>query len=77
MPQPTRRSEALPPPSEQLHLPGPSYQPVALALGTTIAVAGIVINFLIVAVGVIIVVWALVLWIRDAREELAELPLEH
>lgn len=67
----------LPPPSEQLHLPGPSYQPFAVAIGSSIAVSGIVISWFIVGLGLIILFWALTLWVRDARAEIAELPLEH
>ena len=69
--------EALPPPSEQLHLPGPSYQPALVALGTTIALAGVVLAWALFAIGMAILVVALVRWIGDAREEMAELPLEH
>ena len=67
----------LPPPSEEIHLPDPSYMPVLLAFGTTIAVVGVVLTWVMVAIGVIIVLVALTRWIRQTREEMAELPLEH
>ncbi len=72
-----RSGGPLPPPPEQLHLPGPSYQPVAVAIGTSIAVAGVVISPYIVGLGLIILFIALIRWVRDARAEMAELPLEH
>jgi uncharacterized membrane protein YidH (DUF202 family) len=47
------------------------------ALGITLALVGVVISLPIVAVGVLITVIALWRWIREARQEVAELPLEH
>ena len=72
-----RDEQALPPPTEEVHLPEPSYLPAALGLGITVAIVGIVMNVVVVAIGVIIAVVALVKWIRQTRREMAELPLEH
>ena len=66
-----------PPPSEQLHLPGPSYLPALVALGTTIALVGVILAWALFAIGMAILVVALARWIREARAEMAELPLEH
>jgi type IV secretory pathway TrbD component len=62
---------------ETVHLPGPSYLPVALAFGLTIAIVGIVLNWVIVGIGVVITLIVLVRWIGETRRETAELPLEH
>ena len=62
---------------EAIHLPGPSYLPVATAFGLTIAIVGIVLNWVIVGIGVVIVVIAVGRWIGETRRETAELPLEH
>jgi hypothetical protein len=62
---------------EAVHLPGPSYLPVATAFGLTIAIVGVVLTWVIVAIGVVIATVAIVRWIRETREEIAELPLEH
>lgn len=70
-------SGTLPPPSEEIHLPDPAYTPVVLAFGVTIVVVGIVLHWAMVAIGLIIALVALTRWIRQAREEMAELPLEH
>jgi hypothetical protein len=67
----------LPPPAEEIHLPEPSYLPVLVALGTMIAVIGVVLSWIIVGIGVLIALVALIRWIRLTREEMAELPLEH
>jgi hypothetical protein len=62
---------------EPIHLPGPSYQPVALAFGLTLAITGVVIFPAISVIGLVIVLVVLWMWIRDTRRETRELPLEH
>ena len=68
---------AVPPPGEPIHLPEPSYLPVIVAAGTTIALIGVVLNWLIFGIGTAIAIVASVRWIRQTRAEMAELPLEH
>ena len=70
-------AQALAQPSEEIHLPDPSYMPVLLAFGVTVVVVGVVLTWVMVAIGLIITLVALVRWIRQTREEMAELPLEH
>ena len=72
-----RPEGALPPPTEEIHLPDPSYLPPLMALGITLMVVGIVLSVFVVAIGAILFVITLVRWIRQTREEMAELPLEH
>jgi len=67
----------VPPPGESIHLPDPSYLPALLAAGTTIALIGVVINLALLVIGVLIALVATVRWVRQTREEMAELPLEH
>jgi hypothetical protein len=62
---------------EAIHLPGPSYQPVALAFGLTLAVTGVVIFPPMCVIGIAIVLVVLYMWVRDTRREIRELPLEH
>ena len=62
---------------ELIHLPGPSYQPVLVALGLTIAVVGVVLAPFLVVIGLVITLITLFRWIRDTRRETSELPLEH
>jgi hypothetical protein len=62
---------------EPIHLPGPSYQPVALALGLTLAITGVVVFPAVSVIGVVIVLVTLYMWIRDTRRDVSELPLEH
>ena len=68
---------ALAPPSEEIHLPEPAYTPVVLAFGVTIIVVGVVLTWVMVVIGALIALVALFRWIRQTREEMADLPLEH
>ena len=69
--------EHVPPPGEPIHLPAPSYLPVLVAAGTTLALVGVVVNLVLLAIGVAVTLVAIVRWVRQTREEIAELPLEH
>ena len=69
-------SEVVPRPTEEVHLPGPSYLPVVVAFGITLALVGVVIGYVILAIGVVITVAAGIRWVRETREEMSELPLE-
>jgi hypothetical protein len=74
--RPLEASE-VPPPGEAIHLPGPSYLPALTALGIAVALVGIVITWPLVVIGLMIAVIAIVRWIRDTRQDISELPLEH
>jgi hypothetical protein len=65
------------PAGEAVHLPGPSYLPVLTAFGISIAVVGVVIWWVLVVIGGLIALVAIIRWIRETREEISELPLEH
>ena len=65
------------PVGETIHLPGPSYLPVVTAAGLSILVIGIVHSWLLVAAGALIALIAIVRWIRETRQDISELPLEH
>jgi hypothetical protein len=67
----------VPPPGEELHLPGPSIQPVLLAFAITIAIVGVTTTVFLVIAGVILTFAVIVVWIRDTRRDIDELPLEH
>jgi len=62
---------------EAIHLPGPSYQPVVLAVALMLAITGVVLFPPVAVIGLVIVLITLFLWIRDTRREISELPLEH
>jgi hypothetical protein len=71
------RTDAAPPSGEPVHLPGPSYLPVIVAAGTTIMLVGVVLNWVVFGLGMAITVFAIARWIRETREEIEDLPLEH
>ena len=62
---------------ETVHLPGPSYLPVATAFGLTIGIVGVVLSWVLVVIGVVIAVIAIGRWISETRQDISELPLEH
>jgi Flp pilus assembly protein TadB len=67
----------VPPAGEEIHLPGPSLQPILLAVGITVALVGVTTSIILVIAGGILTLAVLIRWIRDARREYNELPLEH
>lgn len=75
--RPETPDPSVPPPAEVIHMPEPSYLPVVMAIGITLALIGLIITPVITGIGLIIVVVALVRWIGQARAQMAELPLEH
>jgi hypothetical protein len=48
-----------------------------MAFGITLMIIGLTLGVFVIAVGAIIFLITLVRWIRQTREEMAELPLEH
>jgi hypothetical protein len=73
----TETGRRLPQPTEEVHLPDPSYLPVLVAFGTSIVVTGIVLSWYIVAIGAVITLWSIARWIGQTRREMQHLPLEH
>jgi hypothetical protein len=73
----TESGGRLPQPTEEVHLPDPSYLPVLVALGTTLILVGIVVATFVVVIGAVILLSSLARWISSARREIAELPLDH
>jgi hypothetical protein len=67
----------IPPAGEEIHLPGPSVQPLLLTFGITIALVGVTTFFPLVVAGAILSLAVIVRWIRDTRRDIDELPLEH
>ena len=69
--------DQIPRAGEPIHLPGPSYLPVLVALGATIALVGVVLNWIIFGIGVAITVVVIIRWVAQVRQEMDDLPLEH
>jgi hypothetical protein len=66
-----------PPAGEEIHLPGPTILPFAMAIGITLTVIGTTIFWLFSVLGVIIFLVTLWMWIRDTRRDVSELPEDH
>jgi hypothetical protein len=67
----------VPPAGEEIHLPGPSLIPLLSAVGITLMVVGTTLTFILSIIGLIIFVVTTVIWIRDTRRDIEQLPEEH
>jgi hypothetical protein len=67
----------VPPTGEEIHIPGPSIQPVLLTIGITVALVGVTTSVVLVIAGLILTVVVIIRWIADTRREVSELPLDH
>ena len=77
MSEPSALESEAPPVGEELHLPDPSLIPVINAVGAALSLVGLTTLRLLTWVGLVVFVVSLVLWVRDARRDIDELPLEH
>jgi hypothetical protein len=66
-----------PPVGEEIHLPGPSLIPLMSAIGITLMVVGTTLTLILSFIGLIIFLVTTVMWIRDTRRDVSELPDEH
>jgi hypothetical protein len=73
----TQSASSVPQPAEQVHMPEPSYLPVVTAFAITLMLVGVILTWIITIIGALIFIPVVVLWIRSARSDIAELPLEH
>jgi len=63
-----------PPAGEEIHLPGPSLQPLLMALGITLTLIGVTLGRPLLVGGLVLTIWVTVRWISDTRREMGELP---
>ncbi len=70
-------SVEVPPVGEQIHMPAPSILPILNAVGLSVAIVGITISEIFIVAGSLLFVATAIAWIRGARRELDELPLDH
>ena len=61
---------------EEIHLPRPTIVPMFTAIGITVTLVGLILAWPFVAVGGLITLISVLMWIRDVREDIAELPSE-
>lgn len=67
----------VPPPGEEVHIPGPTIIPFVSAIAITLIVIGTTIDWIFSAVGGVIFVLTTIQWIRDTRRDVAALPDQH
>jgi hypothetical protein len=67
----------VPPAGEQIHMPTPSILPILNASGLALAIVGITISIVFIVGGLALFFATAIVWIKDARREMEELPLEH
>jgi len=66
-----------PPAGEEIHLPGPSLIPLMCAIGITLAVVGTTLGLFVSVIGLVIFLITCLMWIRDTRRDIDQLPDEH
>jgi hypothetical protein len=64
------------PVGEEVHLPGPSILPVLTGLGITLALVGVTTFIELTVIGGVLTIVCVVLWIKDTRHDIDELPLD-
>ncbi len=72
------RPEKSPPPvGDRIHLPGPSVQPVLIALALALVLMGLVGLWFLSGIGVVLLLFVLIRWIVAAAREYRDLPAHH
>jgi hypothetical protein len=59
---------------EEIHLPGPSLQPILLAFSLTLTLLGVTIGLPVIIAGLVMSIWVMVRWIADTRRDINALP---
>jgi tetrahydromethanopterin S-methyltransferase subunit C len=67
----------VPPAGEEIHLPGPSLQPLLLAVGITLSLVGITMGTFVLVSGLVLSVWVIIRWVADTRRDINALPADH
>jgi hypothetical protein len=62
---------------EEVHMPAPSALPLINAAALALAIVSITLSWWLVGFGALIFLWTTILWVRDVRRDIAELPLDH
>jgi hypothetical protein len=73
----SRLEPEVPPAGEEIHLPGPSLQPLLLTVGLTVLLLGVTTSIVLVIAGAILSIAVIARWIADTRRDMAQLPTEH
>jgi hypothetical protein len=66
-----------PPAGEEIHMPAPSILPLINAAALALTIVSITLNHVITVVAGIVFLITTIIWIRDTRRDIADLPLDH
>ena len=66
-----------PPVGEEIHLPGSSLIPLLTAAAITLIVIGTTINVIFSIIGIVLLIYLVIRWIRDTRRDIDSLPEQH
>jgi len=66
-----------PPVGEEVHMPAPSVLPLINAAALAFAIVAITLSWWLVGAAAIVFLATTIVWIRDVRRDIGELPLEH
>jgi hypothetical protein len=67
----------VPPVGEEIHMPASSILPLINAAALAVAIVTITFSIYLVIFAGIVFLCTTVIWIRDVRRDIAELPLDH
>ena len=65
------------PAGEEIHLPGPSLQPLLLAVGITMTLLGATMGLFFLISGLVLTLWTIIRWVADTRRDISALPADH
>jgi hypothetical protein len=66
----------VPPPGEEIHLPGPSILPLLTAVGITLILVGLTTFVELSIAGGLVAIYAVARWLKETRSSIDELPLD-
>ena len=67
----------VPPVGEEIHMPASSVLPLINAAALAGAIVTITFNTVLCILLAIVWLWTTIIWVRDTRRDIAELPLDH
>jgi hypothetical protein len=65
-----------PPVGEEIHLPPPTVLPALTAVGVTLLLVGLTTFIALSVLGGLLTIGCVIAWVKSARSELEELPLD-
>ncbi len=66
-----------PPAGEEIHMPASSILPLINAAALSLTIVSLTLNHVLTLVAGIVFLITVVIWIRDTRRDIADLPLDH